>query len=577
MARASVVLAAAASAALACNNGYQFAPAGRCLIQPGSVHVRLDPTSSADILFVVDDSPSTNEKQAGLAASFGDFISRMVENNVGRAARGLEPMDFHIAVTTSAVFDTTPGTGWCVGGNSCCQASSCRSVTSCGRGGGSGCNAGEACLDVPILDATGQYVLGEQPQCCATASCTPVAGCAGGDPCPALQTSYPSPFPSSSFCTPGLATAGAPYPAGAFQAAGSNPKVLDFWKNLDWASWKTAAQDPNLTTLVQQFQQNIRVGSCGSGEEQGLEGARLALEKAATALGWPTPGAKLVVVWVGDEDDCSSPAGAPLVMVTHSPGADSCVFDRHRPAADQREIPVSAYADFFTGLAHPGGASSFAAAFIVSADACANGSFAPADSCTGTPLCPVQPPASCQPVANACAGAYAAGERFLALADALQARGVEVVEGTVCDAYPPASFGPVLQHIADLATPPSVLNLPTQPASASLTAVTIADANGITRRTCAPGTDWCFVSCGDRRPTPACVASGTTQCIGINHQTGSCEANPGETYAAEYIGLLPAGGCASSADCAAVLGGAAKDWACTTEAGASRGTCTCNR
>src|SRR5512135_3249340 len=118
MARASLALSAAA-ALLACNNGYQFAPAGHCLIQPGSVHVTLDPTSSADILFVVDDSPSTNEKQAGLAASFGDFISRMVQPNVARAARGLEPMDFHVAVATSSVFDTTPGTGWCVSGSSC--------------------------------------------------------------------------------------------------------------------------------------------------------------------------------------------------------------------------------------------------------------------------------------------------------------------------------------------------------------------------------------------------------------------------------------------------------------------------
>ena len=582
MARASVVLAAAASTALACNNGYQFSPAGRCLIQPGQVHVRLDPTSSADILFVVDDSPSTNEKQAGLAASFGDFITRVVQTNVARAARGLEPMDFHVAVTTSSVFETQPQPSWCVNASSCCQASACRSVGSCGRGTGAGCNAGEVCLDQPLLDATGLYVVGEQPQCCAVSSCTPSAGCASGDRCASVSTSFPNPFPNPGFCTPGLASAGGPYAAGQLQAAGSNPRVLDFTKDLDWASWGTANPDPRLTALVQQFQQNVRVGSCGSGEEQHLEGARLALEKAAAgqlggAPGWPHAGAKLVVVWVGDEDYCSSPAGAPLVMETYTPGADSCVWDKHRPAADQREIPVSAYADFFTGLAHPGGASSFAAGFIVSAARCADGSYAPADSCSGPATCPARPPASCAPPVPVCAGAYAAGERFFAFADALGARGVEIVEGTVCDAYPPASFGPVLQHIADLATPPSELKLPTQPASASLTSVTIADANGITRRTCAPGTDWCFVSCSDTGPTPACVASGTTQCIGINHQTGSCEANPGETYAAEYIGLLPAGGCASSADCAAVLGGAAKDWACTTEAGASRGTCTCNR
>ena len=175
MARSSLALAAVAFAAIACNNGYQFAPAGRCLIQPGSVQVHLDPTSSADVLFVVDDSPSTNEKQAGLAASFGDFIGRMVETNVKRASRGLEPVDFHVAVTTTSVLEAKPGNGWCVGGNSCCQASACTPVASCTRGTGAGCGAGQTCLSDPIVDATGQVVLGEQLQCCAVSSCTPVA------------------------------------------------------------------------------------------------------------------------------------------------------------------------------------------------------------------------------------------------------------------------------------------------------------------------------------------------------------------------------------------------------------------
>ena len=126
MARSSLALAAVASTAIACNNGYQFAPAGRCLIQPGSVQVHLDPTSSADILFVVDDSPSTNEKQAGLAASFGDFISEVVQTNVARAARGLEPIDFHIAVTTSSVFEAWKAQGGptCTGSPLACTIAS---------------------------------------------------------------------------------------------------------------------------------------------------------------------------------------------------------------------------------------------------------------------------------------------------------------------------------------------------------------------------------------------------------------------------------------------------------------------
>ena len=48
--------------------------------------------------------------------------------------------------------------------------------------------------------------------------------------------------------------------------------------------------------------------------EQHFEAGRLAVEKAlagtqpGVAAGeWPHAGAKLVVVWVGDEDDCSNP------------------------------------------------------------------------------------------------------------------------------------------------------------------------------------------------------------------------------------------------------------------------------
>lgn len=584
MARVSRILAVVSFTAGACNNSYQFSPAGRCLVQPGSVQVRLDPTSSADILFVVDDSASTNEKQAGLAASFDDFIGRMVQTNVGRISKGLQPLDFRIGVTTSSVFSATPGTGSCVsadGGAQCCQTSACADVPSCTRGTSSGCGTGQVCVVRPTIDASGLYVVGERSQCCAPTACVAAAACAPGDACPLVQTAFSSPLPPSSFCTPGLGAPGAPYPAGAFVSAGANPKVLDFQKALGWASWGTPAPDPALTALVTGFRQNVRVGSCGSGEEQHLEAARLAIEKAAAgqqpglAGAWPRAGAKLVVVWVGDEDDCSSPASAPLVMATFSPGADSCVFDKHRPAADQRELPVSTYADFFTGLVHPGGAASFAAAFIASAVRCGDGSYAPADACSGTASCPTRPPASCAPPAPVCAGAYAAGERFFALADQLRARGVEVVEGTVCDAYPPSTFGPLLSAIADLVPPPAMLTLPTAPAARAVTSVTIANAAGVTRKTCRAGIDWWFVDCADKSATPACLATGTSQCIAINHTTGNCEADAGETYSAEYLGVVPPGGCAVASDCERVLGGSAGDWACTMDTGQTRGTCTC--
>jgi hypothetical protein len=567
---------AAAVPLLACNN-YQFNPVGSCVLQPGSTSVALPKTSSADILFVVDDSPSMDPKQAGLAASFQDFIQRVVDINVGRASRGLQPLDFQIAVTTSSLFTATPAATACVHGGACCQTSSCTDVPSCTRGSDAGCSSGQVCVTDQVLDASFTWVAGIQSRCCTASACTSVSSCSPGDRCPVFQTTYPDPLPTGQ-CTPGLATAGAPYPAGRFVAAPGNPKILQFPKALDWASWTTATPDPRLTQLVAQFQQNVKVGSCGAGQEQHLEAGYQALYLATSGqqpgLGgatFPRPTAKLVMVYVGDEDDCSSPRGAPLVMSAFTPGADACVMDKHLPAGSQREYPLSRYADLLHDLRHFQRVPDVSAAFIVSAARCADGSYAPADACSGPPGCPVTPPATCG--GAACGGAYAAGERFLALADLLRNDAIEVVEGTVCDAYPPASFGPVLAAIADLAKPPSMLELPSLPAARAVTNVRIADANGQTALTCRAGADWCFVDCASQGS--ACLTSGTSQCIAIDHTTGACEANPGQTYWADYLGMVPAGGCATAADCAAALGGPAGNWSCVVEAGMARGTCSC--
>jgi len=561
-------LAALLPVLLACND-YQFSPVGSCVLQPGSVRVSLPKTSSADILFVVDDSPSMDPKQAALAASFQDFIRRMVDTNVGRAGRGLQPLDFQIAVTSSSIFTATPAATACVGGNSCCTTSACTDVASCTRGTSQGCGGGQVCVTDQVLDSSFTYVAGIQPRCCSVSACTPSGGCSPGDRCPVMQTTFPSPLPTSQ-CSAGLATAGAPYPAGRFVSAGSNPRVLTFPKTLDWASWTTATPDPRLVGLVGQFQQNVRVGSCGAGEEQHLEAARRALLLAygggqqVGGVTFPRSDAKLVVVWVGDEDDCSSPPSAPLNVSAFSPGADSCVLDKHLPAGSQREYPVSEYASFLALLRQTARVADVGAAFIVSAALCSDGSYAPADVCSGPPTCPVAP-AGCGGV---CGGAYAAGERFLALADQLRGAGMGVVEGSVCEA-----FGPLLAAIADLAKPPSMLQLPTQPAARAMTSVRIVDSTGVNVKTCQPGTDWCFVDCAAQNG--ACLATGTSQCVAINHTSGQCEADAGQTYSADYLGMVPSGGCLTAAECATALGGRESAWACVIEQGMSRGTCSC--
>ncbi len=101
----------------------------------------------------------------------------------------------------------------------------------------------------------------------------------------------------------------------------------------------------------------------------------------------------------------------------------------------------------------------------------------------------------------------------------------------------------------------------------------IVDGTGGNVKTCQPDTDWCFVDCA--APNGACLGTGTSRCITIDHTRGQCEANPGETYSAEYLGMVPAGGCATSADCASALGGGASKWSCVIEAGMPRGTCSC--
>jgi hypothetical protein len=125
----------------------------------------------------------------------------------------------------------------------------------------------------------------------------------------------------------------------------------------------------------------------------------------------------------------------------------------------------------------------------------------------------------------------------------------------------------------------------------------IESADGSSSRFCkgpGAGVDWDFVDCD----TDAAVPAGTiTSCITINHdssrETGCGEANPGETYIMQYLGLVPGpsssnpeGGCTKAADelvtesqsCSSQLGGAPEDWQCfgaQADGGLTRGTCVC--
>lgn len=123
---------------------------------------------------------------------------------------------------------------------------------------------------------------------------------------------------------------GPPYAAGALVAASGHPAIL-------------RAGSP---TLVADFIANVAVGTSGSSKEQGLRAMRLALERRVqdgTNAGFLRRGARLAVILVSDEDDCSDFATPPAVIWDSA--RDRCHSD-----ADQALLPpVQSFVDFLAG------------------------------------------------------------------------------------------------------------------------------------------------------------------------------------------------------------------------------------
>ncbi len=645
--RARGVLAFLLLAVTGCQD-YNFNPVGHCLIQPGSRRETLSNISTADVLFVVDESGSMAGEQLALAANFDTFISNMNQANVSRAAGGLLPIDFHLAVTTSSVFWNYQTTSTCrtdcpgaAGQPVCCTSGSVperKPITCAGAGAAcpapTGTNAATTCR----LDCNG--LSGEYHCCAADGSYTsdvmtalvPCSAARVGTMCGTLETHY-----DFNSCTSPVASDEWPYPRGDFVSRGDfvnfatppKPRVLHFDKEL-YTGGGTNQQGFTSAELVQWFKDNIQVGTCGSGQEQALEAAQLALETAfkgqqkdtydasgnlvwtaptATALPgsaparWPNPNSKLVLVLVGDEDDCSSPEdpSGGVVMLAESPSCstpgacDACQRDplsTTPEAIRNKQTPVSEFVSYFAGLNRPD--RPVAAAFILPAaqESCT------LDTCTTNGLC--CPPSGC----NAVNGAQARGIRLLETAKGLAAAGVEVLAGSICDPNFGGTGG-ILDQIAEIVKPPSGLELPTLPAANEVTLLRIAESSGQTRKVCsrpapagltlaaaqdaldAQGNhyDWWFTA--DKNPGDSVALS---QFVYINPK-GACIANPGETYSADYLGQLPAGGCfgatpqAADDMCQQYLGGQAGSWtcfagvdsggACVPPTVAAPGTCIC--
>lgn len=507
-------LLALCAAALGCQD-YRFNPVGRCLIQPGQRRIQLEAFTTADILFVVDDSGSMAAVQQNLADNFSQFIDQLAAIQADRKARGLDALDFHIAITTSSVFTKN--------------------------------NTGATCGGSPL---TCNISNPQAPAAPYSYACTS-QGAACGD----LVDHY---YQCGATEWPGNGTA---YPAGDFVAQAGNAKVLHFTKDLDY----TQPGAGTLGSLIAQFKANIKVGDCGSGMEQHFEGSRLAVKKAFQLEGlsqasgvnpgeWGHPGAKMVLVWVGNEDDCSNPKDRLASLIySGTPGSDVCTTESAKPLASQRLFKVDDYASFFLGLGRPLGA-----ALIYPGTRNADGSFTPGD----------------------CSIGFGPGRRFKGLADGLRSGGVSTLEASVCD----ASFSTTLKEIADLVKPLEALTLPSQPAAGDLVRFRIVDGDRTVKVCAGPdvGQEWWFVDCpvgasGGVATGGTPAGSAPSKCIAI--QKGGCEANPGQTYVAEYLGRVPAEGCPVGAGgagaCAAALGGTASAWTCEGATG-QQGTCLCS-
>jgi len=606
-------------AAAGCQD-YNFNPVGKCLIQPGNTRERLSDVSTADVLFIVDESGSMQGEQQKLAANFDAFITRLNGTNQRRVDNGLQPIDFHIAVTTTSIFFNYGRGETCrndcagaVGQNVCCQTTNAplRQPRSCAAGPGV-CAAGTECR----TDCNG---LKGDPYCCIPTTLVPpvsdVVACTTlGARCGTMQQHY-----DFQGCDPGeegIAVRDWPYARGDFvswtDAVGgtANPRVLHFDKQLYQAGGGGVNRQSFTQAQLQQFfvgggavNGNVIVGTCGSGEEQALEAARLAVQKAidgqqhdtysiagaqtwtpatrtaGSAAEWPHENAKLVLVFVGDEDDCSSPVDASDGVVW-LPGEDTCVDSSQGELGKQYR--VTEIVDYFFGLGRPLGAAFIfpAAQTQCSGAECTVGGLCCATDCPGTiGVC----------TNNAVCGAQSPGYRLLEAANQFRARGASVVTGSICD----PAFGTILDDIARIVEPPSGLTLPTLPAADVVTVLRIAGQDGKIRKTCrgpAPvgtaGTalddyDWWFTETTDEGPP-----TGASQYVFINHNTGQCEANPGETYSADYLGRIPAAGCRSEIECSNALGGRAADWTCFAGVAAgdvclnpastpSPGTCIC--
>lgn len=262
-----------------------------------------------------------------------------------------------------------------------------------------------------------------------------------------------------------------PYPHGALvavrQGAGGavTPGDLDYdlaanpatsgWggaRVLDKGDGSAAA----LAALARDFKANVLLGLGGSGKEQPLRAARLALTdrlRDANA-GFLRPGARLAIVIVTDEDDCSDTA-SPERMLSN----DACHLLANKAATPPRMDPVEDFAAFLFGPID-GELRDVAVGVIAG--------FGPSATDPSTLV-----PALCRTVVNrvVVGQAYDRADRLAALQADVGAARMQL--GSICD----PSFAATLRRFGEILMP-STLPLQGAPADWRMLAVTLTKADG---------------------------------------------------------------------------------------------------
>ncbi len=284
----------------------------------------------------------------------------------------------------------------------------------------------------------------------------------------ATPQSYPQPTCRPAPCTRPPAI---PYPDGALvavdQAGGVTPGDLVY----DPAAWpatggwggarildKGDGSPAALAALARDFKANVLLGTAGSGKEQPFRAARLALtDRLADAnAGFLRPGARLAVIIVTDEDDCSDTADPQ-----RSTSNGECHDPDRKAATPPLMDPVEGFAAF---LFDPiDGERRDVVVGVI-----AGFGPSPGDPAVLVPdLCNV----------SGAGQAFDTADRFAALLDGVG--GARMRVGSICD----ASFADTLRGFAEVLMPSS-LPLSGAPADWRMLVVTLQRPDGAAPVTC---------------------------------------------------------------------------------------------